>query len=75
MEGQAVFIFLKGDFETIRKRLEARGGHFMPTELLQSQFDDLEIPENALVFDIKNKPMEIVNSISEKIKPPTFNNQ
>lgn len=57
------FIFLKGDFEMIQKRMEQRKGHFMPAELLKSQFDDLETPEGAMVFDIENKPEEIVAGI------------
>ncbi|ERK06440.1 Gluconokinase [Serratia fonticola AU-P3(3)] len=40
-----VFIYLKGSFETILARLQARSGHFMPTELLKSQFEALEEPE------------------------------
>lgn len=39
-----VFIYLKGSFEVIMARLQARSGHFMPTELLKSQFDALEEP-------------------------------
>ncbi|MGL5385033.1 MAG: gluconokinase [Enterobacterales bacterium] len=39
-----VFIYLKGSFEVILARLQARSGHFMPTELLKSQFDALEEP-------------------------------
>ena len=62
------FIFLKGTFRTIQKRLEERGGHFMPAHLLQSQFDDLQPPADAYVFDIKNKPQEIVSDILNKIQ-------
>jgi gluconokinase len=39
-----VFIYLKGSFEVILARLQARSGHFMPTDLLKSQFDALEEP-------------------------------
>ncbi|CAI0815607.1 Thermoresistant gluconokinase [Serratia fonticola] len=39
-----VFVYLKGSFETILARLQARSGHFMPTELLKSQFEALEEP-------------------------------
>lgn len=39
-----VFIYLKGSFEVILARLKARSGHFMPTDLLKSQFDALEEP-------------------------------
>ncbi|PVZ84593.1 gluconate kinase [Serratia sp. S1B] len=39
-----VFIYLKGSFEVIQARLQARSGHFMPSNLLKSQFDTLEEP-------------------------------
>ncbi|MEO1261316.1 MAG: gluconokinase [Bacteroidota bacterium] len=57
------FIFLNGDFDTIKKRMEARGGHFMPSHLLESQFADLEFPGDAVVIDIENKPEEIISEI------------
>jgi gluconokinase len=39
-----VFIYMKGSFDVIAGRLKARAGHFMPTDLLRSQFDALEEP-------------------------------
>lgn len=61
LEEGAVFLFLKGTMEQINYRLSLRKGHFMPKELLQSQFESLEEPENALVVAIDNSPEEIVN--------------
>jgi gluconokinase len=51
VEGMAV-IFLKGSYESIRPRLLSREGHYMKETLLQSQFDTLEEPHNALVLEI-----------------------
>ena len=39
-----VFIHLYGDFELVKTRMFARTAHFMPIELLKSQFDTLEMP-------------------------------
>ncbi|MCU8044958.1 gluconokinase [Shewanella sp. SM68] len=39
-----VFIHLYGDFELVKTRMFARKAHFMPIELLKSQFDTLEMP-------------------------------
>ena len=39
-----VFIHLYGDFELVKERMFARKAHFMPIELLKSQFDTLEMP-------------------------------
>ena len=49
---QARFIYLKGSFELIRCRLAHRTNHFMPAGLLESQFDELEEPKDAIVLDI-----------------------
>jgi gluconokinase len=40
-----IFIFLEGSFELVVKRMQARKGHFMPVDLLKSQFNALEIPQ------------------------------
>ena len=39
------FLFLDGDADTIADRISARQGHFMPPELLDSQFEALERPD------------------------------
>jgi len=62
------WIFLQGSYDLIKKRMEERKGHFMPPELLKSQFNTLEVPKDALVMDIAKDPGEIVNSIIEAIK-------
>lgn len=56
-------VYLKGDFELIRNRLEARRGHFMGADLLASQFEDLEEPEEALIVPIVAEPSAIVRDI------------
>ena len=38
------FVFLEGSQQLIETRLENREGHFMPSQLLQSQFEDLQRP-------------------------------
>jgi gluconokinase len=41
------FIFLDGDFNLIWGRMQARQDHYMKAEMLQSQFDALEIPDES----------------------------
>jgi gluconokinase len=50
-DGVAI-LYLKGNYELIRSRLLARESHYMKEDLLQSQFDALEEPEEAVVLDI-----------------------
>lgn len=45
-DGRLFFVHLAGEASVIRRRLEQRSGHYMPPELLQSQFDVLEPLEN-----------------------------
>jgi len=61
-----VFVYLQGGKGQISDRLQARHGHFMPPELLQSQFEALEEPtaeENVLVVDIEGTPAEEAHRI------------
>lgn len=50
-DGIAV-IHLKGSYELIRLRMSAREEHYMRPEMLQSQFEALEEPDDALVLDV-----------------------
>lgn len=49
---RCVFVYLHGDYETIRRRMESRE-HFMPSSLLRSQFKTLEEPEDAIVVSVE----------------------
>jgi len=62
------WIFLKGDFELILKRMNQREGHYMPAALLQSQFDALEIPVDAFEIDIALPPEKILETILLKLR-------
>ena len=67
------FVFLRGDHALVEKQLHNRRGHFMNTNLLQSQFDDLEEPqsdENALTIQLGPTPQEIVEEIKTKLNLP-----
>lgn len=60
---QVCFVFLRGDPALIRRRLTLRKQHFMPPELLDSQFEALEIPEDAITAQIDSPPEAIVAEI------------
>jgi len=60
-------IYLQGKFESIASRLQARSQHFMPATLLQSQFEALEEPQNALWMDIARSPEAIVQQIKSAV--------
>lgn len=63
IETQSEWIYLSGSFDLISKRLNSRENHFMPSDLLKSQFDILEEPRDALLVDISLSPNEIIKTI------------
>lgn len=61
------WVYLYGSFEQITKRIESRLGHYMPSSLLQSQFEILEEPKNALKVNVSLTPTEIVKKIRKEL--------
>ena len=61
--GDDPVIFLTGSRETIAQRLSLRQGHFMPSQLLDSQLGELEEPKKAISISIAGTPYEIVDQI------------
>lgn len=53
-------LYLKGSQECISERLARRTGHFMNPALLESQFQTLEEPEEALVVEIDAPLADVV---------------
>jgi gluconokinase len=65
-----LFVFLDGDIETIRKRIEARRHEFMNPKLLDSQFATLERPaadENVLRVDVSDPVEAIATKVSKEL--------
>lgn len=65
------FVFLKGTQELIADRLAQRKGHFMPPELLTSQFRTLEPPEaseHVITVSIDESVEAIVDGILRQLK-------
>jgi gluconokinase len=62
------YVFLKGDYDLIVGRMHQRLGHYMPESLLQSQFDTLEEPANAIVVDVTKPVDEIVRNILAELR-------
>ena len=67
IEDYCRWVYLKGDYDTILERLNFRTDHFMPPALLQSQFDALEIPEDAIQIDIRQTHENIIAQIIKGI--------
>jgi gluconokinase len=60
------FVLLRGDYALVEKQLHSRRGHFMNSDLLRSQFVDLEEPESdedAVTIELGRTPEELVEEI------------
>ncbi len=58
-----LFVYLKGSKSAIRGRMSLRKGHFMQPGLLDSQFETLEEPSNALTVSAKKRPKQVCEAI------------
>ena len=68
------FVYLKGTYEEIDRRLGSRAGHFMPESLLKSQFSALQEPDpsEALIVDVCRPVSAIAAAIIQglRLQPP-----
>ncbi len=64
----ACFIYLQGTIPLIAGRIADRADHFMPEELLQSQFEALEEPMEAVTVSVDQTPEEILNEIMNQLE-------
>lgn len=60
-------VYLKGDYDLIKRRMKQRQGHYMPVGLLESQFAELEEPEGAIEVEISHQVEVIVKRIEEAL--------
>jgi gluconokinase len=63
------FVLLDGSKELISERLSARKHEFMNPKLLESQFETLEMPADALRVVNDRAPEEVVSEIMERVSP------
>jgi gluconate kinase len=64
---QMIFVYLKATIPLIQESLKRRVGHFMNPKLIQSQFDTLEEPKEALEIDAGLTPAQIVEVIRNRL--------
>ena len=60
-------LFLSGNYDLIDRRLHERQHEYMNPNLLQSQFDTLEAPTNAINLDISLTPEQIIETACQKL--------
>jgi len=68
IKSQVKWVYLSGSLDLIYNRLKERSNHFMPPELIKSQFEALEPPKDAINVSISLTPTEIVQSIMNQLE-------
>ena len=66
-DADVAVVYLKAHRDLIRSRLERRSGHYMPQGLIESQFLDLEEPQDCIVMDGAWPPEQTVVAIRSQI--------
>jgi gluconokinase len=64
------FVFIKGSREMILQRLRERKGHYMKSDMLDGQFDDLESPEgegDVVVVDAEDSTESKMRRVKEQM--------
>ena len=61
-------IYLQGSYDLIWSRMSTRERHYMKPEMLQSQFDALEEPQNAIMLDIRMPLKDMIEAITRKLE-------
>jgi len=61
------WVVLNGSFDLIKDRIESRENHFFNPSLLQSQFNDLEIPSYGIHLDISESVDELSLVLQNKL--------
>jgi len=67
--GVCRFVLLEVPVAILRVRIENRPGHYMNPDLLQSQLDTLELPQDALRVDATGPPHAVAQNILSKLAP------
>ena len=65
--GRSLFLFLDVPRDVAEARLESRTGHFMPASLVQSQFETLEKPTDAIYVNNDRDLTVVQREILERV--------
>ena len=62
-----LLVYLKGNYDLIWSRMSGREGHYMKPHMLQSQFEALEEPSNALTVYISLSMDDVLQKILQEM--------
>lgn len=65
LEENIIWVYLYGTYHELLERVSGRSSHFMPSALLQSQFDVLEPPQYGIHIPVSLSVYKALTKISE----------
>jgi gluconokinase len=68
-KGAYRFVLLEAPIAVLKERVNDRPGHFMNPDLLQSQLDTLQLPQDALRVDATLAPAILAQNILDQLAP------
>lgn len=67
--GTCRFVLLDVPVHELERRIQSRVGHYMNPDLLQSQLDTLELPQDAVRVGATGAPADIARTILRQLEP------
>lgn len=67
-QAEVVSVYLKGSYQVLHQRVCSRSHQFMNNELLRSQLETMEEPNEGLTVDIQNSPETLVDMIITQLQ-------
>ncbi len=68
---QTLFLHLMAPKEVIRKRMETRSNHYMPPDLLDSQYNAFEMPEgetDVFLLDVSESLPQVATRVQQLVR-------
>lgn len=66
---EVLSVYLKGSFSLLQERLKGRDHQYMNDDLLTSQINSMEEPDDGIIVDINQSPEEITAEIIKHLDP------
>jgi gluconokinase len=67
LEGHLQWVYLQGSYQELHERMKIREGHFMPSDLLRSQFDTLEPPAYGIHVPVTLSPDQALEKVFKEV--------
>lgn len=74
-QGICRFVLLDAPFAVLEQRITHRPSHFMNPDLLRSQLDTLELPQDALRVEATGEPATVALNILNQLAPAAASNR